>query len=78
MGLVQLITDKMVCEAYLEAKRCNFKKYPYDILMQITGLPEKVCYKAMERACYSGFIECGVSLRSGWLTDKGTKLISGD
>jgi hypothetical protein len=41
------------------------------ILMQATGQPEKVVYRAMERAYNRGYIEYGVSMRSGWLTEKG-------
>jgi hypothetical protein len=41
------------------------------ILMEATGQPEKVVYRAMERAYNRGYIEYGVSMRSGWLTEKG-------
>ncbi|QIG76026.1 hypothetical protein EVC24_005 [Rhizobium phage RHph_I4] len=67
------ITDKQVCEAYLAA-RLDSERYPYDYLMQITGQPFKVCLKCMERACYRGYVEYGVSLRTGWLTDEGFHL----
>lgn len=75
------ITDKQVCEAYAEAERQrgpeweNDYEYPYEILMRITGEPEKVCYRAMERADERGYVEYGVSLRTGWLTDKGKALL---
>lgn len=49
--------------------------FPYDILVAMTGQPWKVCYRAMERAHRRGFIEYGVSLRTGWLTDAGKALI---
>lgn len=76
------ITDKQVCKAYAEAERQrgidwkNDYEYPYLILMRITGQPEKVCYRAMERAEERGYIEYGVSLRTGWLTIKGKELIT--
>ena len=73
------ITDKQVVEAYQEYQKSvaeeGYLKYPYEILRDITGEPEKVCLRAMERAEGRGFIECGVSLRSGWITDEGLKLI---
>ena len=73
------VTDKMVCEAYREMKRqrdagqdCEF---PHQILQRMTGQPEKVCYRAMERADDRGLVDYGVSLRTGWLTDEGIALL---
>ena len=43
--------------------------------MEMTGKSLKVCYRAMERAESRGFVECGVSLHTGWLTDAGIKLL---
>lgn len=74
------VTDRMVLEAYaLKAKQ--FKEsgdyqYPYETLMARTGECFKVCYRAMERASDRGLIEYGVSLRTGWLTEKGKALLS--
>jgi hypothetical protein len=79
------ISDKQVCEAYVEYHeklkgRTSFIEgefeWPYNILQRVTGQPEKVCYRAMERASDRGYIEYGVSLRTGWLTDKGKALLS--
>ena len=70
------ISDYQVLKAYEESKRMGFKKFPYDILMEKTGACEKVCYRAMERAYDRELIECGVSLRSGWITEKGYALMS--
>lgn len=74
------ITDKQVCEAYAEMEKQRDEvaidyEYPYVILQRWTGQPEKVCYRAMERADEHGYIEYGVSLRTGWLTDKGKELV---
>jgi hypothetical protein len=73
------ITDKMVCEAYLESRDkwggTNFE-YPQTILQRITGQCEKVCIRAMERAEKRGLIEYGVSLQTGWLTEKGKSLLN--
>ena len=68
------ITDKQVVDAYLECSESGFSVWPYQLLSQRTGQPEKVCYRACERAERHGLIECGVSLRSGWLTEKGREL----
>lgn len=46
------------------------------ILEKQTGAPAKVVYRAIERAESRGLIECGISLRSGWLTDKGKELVT--
>ena len=66
------ITDIQVILAFIESRKPNIiGKYPYDFLMEETGQPFKVCYRAMERAEGRGYIDCGVSLRTGWVTDKG-------
>ena len=69
------ITDRMVCEAYRDAKAIHFERWPYDLLMERTGAPLKVCLSAMDRAYDHGLVECGVSLRTAWLTDKGNALL---
>ena len=75
------ITDEQVCGAY-ETYSCARDVYkqsddywPYTILEGWTGEPFKVCYAAMERAARRGLIDYGVSLRTGWLTDKGRQLL---
>lgn len=79
------ISDLQVVLAYLEyRKRLDLApsgiltEWPYEILERRTGQPRKVCYRAMERAECRGFIESGVSLRSGWVTYKGTKLAANE
>jgi hypothetical protein len=75
------ISDLQVLQAYDEFKKYEgpwvepHVKFPYGILMEWTGLSFKECYGAMERAERRGLIDCGVSLRSGWLTDKGKELL---
>ncbi len=69
------ITDVQVCEAVREANECHFQHFPYDFLGHWTRQPFKVCYCALERASRHGLIECGVSLRTGWLTEKGKALL---
>lgn len=39
--------------------------WPSEFLAEWTGEPIKVCYAAVERAKKRGYIDCGVSLRSG-------------
>jgi len=79
------ISDELVCKAVAEFKkdsetRTSFIegtfKWPYDYLHDWTGQPEKVCYRAMERAEENGLLEYGVSLRTAWLTDKGKALLA--
>jgi hypothetical protein len=84
------ITNRQVCEAYQEFRilldeymnhpdfpYCEHDdRYPYDLLQEWTGQCFKVCYRAMERAARRGYIERGVSLRTGWITDKGKELLS--
>ena len=73
------LTDLMVLEAYIKSDdfRRNTDKivWPEDIIHQNTGFPFKVIQRAMERVESKGFIEYGVSLRSGWLSDKGKEFV---
>ena len=74
------VSDLQVCQAYADCRLVDFKRdgqalYPDTLLMERTGQPWKVCYRAMERAQDHGLIECGVSLRAGWLTDPGVELL---
>ena len=76
---IKNITDRQVVLAYTEyAKNRDNQpqKYPYDYLMEWTRECEKVCIKAMERAEERGYIDCGVSLRTGWITEKGQSLFN--
>ncbi len=73
------ITDAMVVTAYNDANRLGGAErnvFAYDILCGVLGCPEKVAYAAMERAADRGFIEYGVSLRTGWITPKGEALFA--
>ncbi|MCJ2131584.1 hypothetical protein [Methylobacterium sp. E-045] len=47
-----------------------------EILVRNTGAPWKVVDAAIERAYDHGLIEFGVTMRSGWLTDKGKALLA--
>ena len=83
---VKHITDAQVCQAVqdcktrLETVELMYQTkpflWPYQLLAQRTGQCEKVCFCAMERAANLGLIECGVSLRSGWLTEKGKAILT--
>ena len=71
------ISDFDVVAAYAKRKSAIDEGWPYEILSKVTGQPEKVCYAACVRAYEHGLIDFGVSLRSGWLTDKGLELLNG-
>lgn len=45
-------------------------RWPYEIA-EAAGYPWKVAYRRMERLVELGFVDYGVSLRTGWLTEKG-------
>lgn len=51
--------------------------YADDILVAMTGQPQKVCYRAMERADRRGLVDYGMWLRGGWLTEKGEQTLNG-
>ncbi len=74
------ISDLQVLRAYVKSRKDSLPEnrpvnWPYDILMQETGQPEKVCLSAMSRACKRGLVDYGVSLRSGFLTPEGRELL---
>ena len=83
------ISDLEVCCAVAEYKKAleenppllfipgqDYPPFPYESLAKKYGCDEKLAYSACERACSHGLIEYGVSLRTGWLTEKGKQLLS--
>ena len=78
------VSDELVCLAHAEFQKITRDSigpeplWPYVLLSQWTGEPEKVCYRAMERACENGYLDYGVSLRTAWLTEAGEALIAKD
>lgn len=69
------ITDYQVCRAYAIWKQTGI--FPDELLQEWTNQPKKICYAAIQRVESHGLIDCGVSLRSGWLTAKGLELLKG-
>lgn len=70
------ISDIQVLQAYQRCKGTG--EFPYELLARETGEHWKVCYAAMERADSRGLIDWGVSLRSGWISEKGKRLLAED
>lgn len=70
------ITDLMVVKAVAAWLADRDGPFPYEQLSAETGAPEKVCYRACERADGRGYLDYGVSLRTAWLTDKGKELLA--
>ena len=68
------ISDLQVVQAVARSKDWG-GQFADGYLRDLTGEHPKVCMAAMERAERRGLIEYGVSLRSGWLTDKGRALL---
>lgn len=70
------ISDLTVCKA---AEVWNDSGLFMDaLLVNWTGAPIKVVYAAMSRAYGRGLLECGVSLRTAWLTDSGKALLASE
>lgn len=67
------ITQRMVLEAYACRKKDDCVD---EMLVKATGAPHKVVWTAMEREMSRGYVDCGVSLRVGWLTDAGHKRLA--
>ena len=52
--------------------RPQSEKWPADeVLARETGAPIKVCWAAMWREDAKGYLDYGINLRGGWLTDAG-------
>jgi len=68
------ITDAQVVRAVAKSKDGSC---PLAILEAETSQPEKVCFRAMERAHRRGYLDYGVSLRTAWLTESGAELARG-
>jgi hypothetical protein len=63
------IPTRLVLEAYALDRSDSG---PVDeIIAYHTAFPHKVIWAALEREEKRGYLECGVNLRWGWLTDKG-------
>lgn len=73
------ISDVDVLLAYGDAKALResgtIVVWPEDLLTARLEQHEKVCLRAMERACKRGLIEYGVSLHAGWITDDGRRVL---
>lgn len=73
------ITDRQVLLAYAE---CDWRRgstlgaNPIELLMRMTGQPEKVCWRACERAFKRDLLDYGVSLKCAWLTEKGRQCLT--
>lgn len=68
------ISDEAVCAAYTAAKARSDVFADGVLAERFPEAPAKVIYAAMERAHARGLVEYGVSLRAGWLTDKGVEM----
>ena len=68
------ISDVDVCLAVAKYQK-TLGDFPYQTLARQFSCSEKLAYSACERTADRGLIECGVSLRTGWLTETGKELI---
>jgi hypothetical protein len=68
------IPERLVLEVYARPPKDRF---PVDeVLMRETGAPPKVVWAAMYREDSRGYLDCGVNLRGGWLTEEGKERLS--
>ena len=70
------ISDRQVVQASADSHAVRLAVRPMEFLAERTGQPEKVCYRAMERAYRHGLIEFGVSLETAWPTDRGKEVLA--
>ncbi len=68
------ITTKQVLEACHKFHNGDTRN-SLQILMDETGLPDKICYAAMEREDEKELIDYGVSLRTAWVTKEGYEFL---
>jgi len=64
------ITDVEVLDGFQDARE-NGILDAIEHVSQRTGQPYKVALRATERCVRKGLIDSGVSLRTGWLTERG-------
>lgn len=73
------LTTKQVLEAIQEYQQQSSDgldaEFPYLTLAKKYNIPEKVAYYACVKAEKKGYTECGVSLRTAWLTEKGKRFL---
>ena len=69
------ISDRQVLLAQQRYQRDTAGRWGYEILSEETGECLKVCFNCLKRAADRGLIEYGVSVRTGWITEKGQALI---
>ena len=76
---VKDITDRQVCEVVelMARERLHTGHLTMlGLLSDMTGQPEKVCWRAMERTCRRDLIDYGSSLNGAFLTPKGLALLA--
>jgi hypothetical protein len=66
------VSDQQVCQVYADEASGRRR---IDLLQRRTGQPEKVCWRAMERAFGRGLLDYGMWLQGGWLTEAGRALV---
>jgi hypothetical protein len=70
------ITDLQCIEAAIEFHRQPIpREDPLEALSRTTGQPYKVCLRAYERAMRRGYLDCGVSVRTAWATERGKRYL---
>ena len=69
------INNIEVCQAVQEYQHDRGKS-SCEILAEKFSCDEKLAYSVCERAEDDGLIDYGVSLRTGWLTEKGEQLLN--
>lgn len=74
------VSDETVVRGYLKYREQFdtglWQETADDVLKKMTKKPMRVIWRAMNRACNRGFVQFGVSLRTGWATEKGIALLS--
>ena len=70
------ITDLQCCQAALAREQQGIGGgRTLEHLVRMTGQPEKVCCRALERAYARGYLEWGVSVATCYLREKGWELL---
>lgn len=72
------ITDLQCCQAAARTVSPEAHSRTGVHLMEMTGQPEKVCERALERAIRRGYLDCGLGAWWAFLTDKGRELLESE
>lgn len=69
------ITDEIIVQLLMLHKDSSPRRAFSEFVAEATQQPEKIAYRAIERADKRGLLDFGVSMNYPWITPKGYELL---